>query len=251
MPDLKAVFFDLDDTLCDDASAWIKCARKAAGIATEYDPRVDADVLASIFFGISERYWFSEAATRETRPILDVREEHWRDALAAIGRPDLAPQLAQAVASDYGRRRSTEIDLFPDAIPTLEALRAAGLCLALITNGLQMTHIEKIEQLGLEPHFDHVIIADAFGHFKPDPRIFQHALALCGCTPGEAVMVGDNLISDIGGAEAAGIRSYWHNPGGMSLPSDAPVPAGGEIRLLGEILALLGIPQTFVDVSAI
>lgn len=235
---IKAVFFDLDDTLCDDAGAWVACARKAAEHGATLHAGLDSERLAQAFLRISETYWTSLEPTRETRAILEVRTAQWSKAL----REELGidnPDLALAMAHDYGRRRSKEIELFPDALETLTELRRRGICLALITNGLQTTHLEKVAYLGLEEPFDHVVIADAVGFFKPDRRIFEHVLSLCDCRPDEAVMVGDNIHHDIGGAQAIGIKGFWYNPSGHPRPNDAPIPQGGELRTLYSLLSLL------------
>ena len=235
---IKAAFFDLDDTLCDDAGAWIVCARKAAEYGSAQRPELDPERLAQVFLGISQDYWASLEPSRETRAILHVRASHWQEALLkAFGLDDY--ELALALAQEYGQRRSREIALFPDALATLAALRRLGVCLALITNGLQMTHLEKVAHLGLEEPFDHVVIADAVGFFKPNAEIFQHALSLCQCRPHEAIMVGDNLHNDIGGAQAVGIKGFWYNPTGAPRPIDSPVPTGGELRTLQSLLAHL------------
>ena len=233
---VKAVLFDLDDTLCDDTSAWLACARKAAKLASRTDASIDSEALANEFLDISYAYWFGDAATQETRSVFEVRTVQWQEALANIGR-EPSRILAERLAEDYGKRRSKEIDLYPDAVSTLTALRELGICVAILSNGFSATHVSKVENLGLNAHVDHVILAEVVGYFKPDARIFRHALELCGCDASEAVMVGDNLISDIAGAEAAGIRSFWFNPGGMPLPDGATAPSGGQIRTLSAILS--------------
>jgi putative hydrolase of the HAD superfamily len=246
---IKAAFFDLDNTLCDDASAWLECARKASEFGASRRETIDAERLATNFLAISEAYWISLEPPRETRSILQVRAEQWRQALRqSEGTDDEA--LAIEMACEYGKRRSSEIALFPDALETLAALRERGICLALITNGLQMTHIEKVERLGLEPEFDHVLIADAVGYFKPDRRIFEQALLLCGCRAAEAVMVGDDLYNDIEGARLAGITGFWYNPTGQPLPEHVPAPAGGELRTLRALLGHLdGSPGRGNEIS--
>jgi putative hydrolase of the HAD superfamily len=157
--------------------------------------------------------------------------------LEACGLSDAV--LAEELAHDYGRRRATGIALFPDALPLLAALRAAGRMLVVITNGLQSTHIERIALLGLKEQFDHTLISDAVGFAKPDPRLFRHALALAGCASSEAAMVGDNLVNDIGGAQAIGIDAFWFNPEARALPPNAPAPRGGEVRALADLHTLL------------
>ena len=78
--------------------------------------------------------------------------------------------------------------------------------LLLLTNGspdLQNTKLEITPEL--VPYFDQIVISGAFGKGKPDPSIFEHALSLLEIDKEEALMVGDNLMTDI-------IRCYacWH-----------------------------------------
>ena len=168
---------------------------------------------------------------------LAIRAALWLDALAAVGHADA--QVAEELAHEYGRRRSTGLALFPDALPLLAALRAAGKTLILITNGLQETHIARIALLGLEAAFDHALISDAVGMAKPDARIFHHALSLARCASHEAAMVGDNPVNDIAGAQAVGIPAFWFNPHARPLPPGIPTPTGGEVRALSELHPLL------------
>jgi 2-haloalkanoic acid dehalogenase type II len=232
---LKAAFFDLDDTLCDDAAAWIICARMASELAKSTIP--DTNVLAEAFLKHSESYWMSFAPVHETRPLLEIRASQWADALNDVcGQSD--PELAEKLGRDYGERRSKEIKLFPDVEETLSKLRADGIILALLTNGVQLTHNEKIQYLGLDKAFDHVLVADAVGYFKPQPQIFWEALRRCHCRPEEAIMVGDHLRNDIDGAQAVGITAYWFNPSGHKRGVDDPIP-DGEIAKLSEILPLI------------
>ena len=232
----RAVFFDLDDTLYDDSGSWRVSAAATAALASQERPDLDPDAVTDYFLDHSDVYWRAMDPTRETRPILAIRAAHWLATLDAFGHADA---LAEELARDYGRRRATGIALFPDALPLLAALRAAGVTLTLITNGLQSTHIERIALLGLEEHFDHTLISDAVGMAKPDPSIFHHALALAGCTAGEAAMVGDNPVNDIAGAQAVGIAAFWFNPHGRPQPPDVPFPVGGEVKTLAALHALL------------
>lgn len=233
---VKALLFDLDDTLCDDAAAWIACAHKAAALGIKrYWLAVEADVLADLFLKVSERYWAGVDYMTDKRPLSELRASQFAQAVADAGLPP-NPAAEEAMAAEYSRIRSREIDLYPDALPTLEALRRRGIQLALITNGLVSTHVEKIEQLGLQSAVDHVVIADAVGLWKPDRKIFDHTLALCGVGSAEAAMVGDSMTSDVGGAQNAGIPAVWFNPNGRVPKPGDPEPMLGEIASLGDLL---------------
>jgi FMN phosphatase YigB (HAD superfamily) len=89
----------------------------------------------------------------------------------------------------------------------------------------------------LADHFDAVVVSGEVGTGKPDPVVFAHAVEALGVEPGDAVMVGDNLLKDVDGAIAAGLGAIWVNrdarprPGGRSSVL--------EVRDLGELPALL------------
>ncbi|WP_048718144.1 HAD family hydrolase, partial [Bacillus sp. 522_BSPC] len=55
------------------------------------------------------------------------------------------------------------------------------------------------------------VISGDFGKGKPDPSIFEHAVSLLGVDKSECLMVGDNLMTDIKGANKTGIKSVWIN----------------------------------------
>jgi putative hydrolase of the HAD superfamily len=94
--------------------------------------------------------------------------------------------------------------LFDDALPTLDALRAHGLALGLISNGQRdLAEFAQHHRLDVDVcvgSLDH-------GRVKPHPSIFEAALAALGVGPEETAMVGDSPTDDIAGAAALGIRT--------------------------------------------
>jgi hypothetical protein len=90
--------------------------------------------------------------------------------------------------------------------------------LALVTNGAACLQREKLEQSGLAGHFDAVVVSADVGVGKPDPAVFQRALSMLGARADEAVMIGDNLVRDVDGALAAGLRAVWINRFGQPRP---------------------------------
>jgi putative hydrolase of the HAD superfamily len=67
----------------------------------------------------------------------------------------------------------------------------------------------KLEAAGLRARFEVVVTSGKVGCSKPDPGIFRAALAAVGCEPADAVMAGDNVLRDVAGAQAAGLRGVW------------------------------------------
>lgn len=109
-------------------------------------------------------------------------------------------------------------DLIEDAVATLPELRANGKKLGIVSNadGTVEARLknEGICQVGSGRGVEMEVIIDsgAVGVRKPDPRIFRLALDVLGIEATEAVHVGDSLITDIGGARAAGIRPIHIDP---------------------------------------
>src|SRR5207248_6567894 len=89
---------------------------------------------------------------------------------------------------------------------------------------------DKLEYCGRARFVDALVVSEEAGVLKPDPAIFQIALARLGADAAHAVMVGDSWAADVAGARAAGIRAIWFNPSGKPIPADPPDVA--EIRAL-------------------
>lgn len=94
---------------------------------------------------------------------------------------------------------------FPDATPTLQALRDRGLLTGLISN-MDTGGDKLVASLDLTGLFHVAITSGDVGAAKPDPAIFRAALSQAGVHAHEAIHVGDQLSSDVQGALAVGIR---------------------------------------------
>jgi putative hydrolase of the HAD superfamily len=98
-------------------------------------------------------------------------------------------------------------------------VRARGLRTALVSNWDHAAAGPKLlARTGLAELLDHVVISEAVGVRKPDPRIFRAALAPFGAAPAAALHVGDLARGDAWGAGRLGFRTVWINPGGGAWP---------------------------------
>jgi putative hydrolase of the HAD superfamily len=95
------------------------------------------------------------------------------------------------------------------AVEVLETLQRLGLALGLITNGTVRAQAQKLDLLGLRRYFQAVIVSEAVGVKKPQPAIFESALAGMGVAAAHAWFVGDHPENDILGASRAGLRTVW------------------------------------------
>jgi putative hydrolase of the HAD superfamily len=143
---------------------------------------------------------------------------------------DLRRRSAEVLSRELGTEVSAEtlVDSirfapYPDAIPALTQLRSQGLKLVCVSNW-DCSLGEVLERCGLAAYLDGALSSAEAGALKPDPAIFEAALALAGCSADEAVHVGDTREEDVEGAEAAGIRALLLDRRG-----------GGDIASLEEV----------------
>ena len=148
--------------------------------------------------------------------------------------------LAETLLDDYRAGFPSACVLFPDAAQTLSCLRTSGLKLGVITNGSLRMQSGKLQCLALTPMFDTILISDAEGISKPDPRIFHRALERLDISPARSVFVGDHPEVDVAGARAAGMQAIWRRDSNVSLM----VEADGAIEELGDLLTWLGLERT-------
>lgn len=229
LPRPSAVLFDLDDTLLDTSDSATRVWRKTAEAfedeigrpVAEFGPVLD-----------ESRRWYWADPERNRLGRLDVqrsREEvtlHGLEQLAAGGGPSPGGDLhalANRFAAHYAAARVPSMRFFPGALETVHAFRAAGVKLALITNGDAAAQREKVEHFGLEPLFEGVFIEGEVGYGKPDRRVFEAALEACGgVAPAEAWCVGDHLGWEVQAAQALGMSGVWVDWRGEGLPDSGP-----------------------------
>ena len=101
----------------------------------------------------------------------------------------------------YGGFRAS--DLYPDALPALDALRAAGLGVAIVANQPARRHAE-LRAIGVRA--DVMAMSDALGVAKPAPAFFATVVELLGAAPAAIAYVGDRVDNDVLPAAAAGLR---------------------------------------------
>ena len=252
-----AVVFDLDETLVVEHAS-VKTAFAQACLPAVRKHGVDAVALAEalrrhgrdlwraslhhawcVDVGISSWEGLSGdlgggvdqmAGLRQWADDSQFRRTAWARALAECGVDD--PTLAGELAVQLIDVRAQHHALFPESLAVLDALGGTRR-LAMLTNGAPRIQRGKIEALDLERHFDAVVISGDVGIGKPDPRLFARVIDRLGVPADGAVMVGNSLAKDVGGAQAAGLRGVWINRAGAD--PNAAVRPDAEIRSLAEL----------------
>ena len=138
----------------------------------------------------------------------------------------------------------TGVELDPEALPTLDALRAAGIRVGLCSNApyrVRSMH-DQLAHVGLIPHLDAVTFSGEVGWRKPARRMFAAALEALDAVAAETVMVGDSPEADVAGAQEAGIRGVLFRPAGRGA-SSAPGAPDAVIDRLSALPGMLGLPR--------
>jgi HAD superfamily hydrolase (TIGR01662 family) len=140
-------------------------------------------------------------------------------------------------AREFGGFRSD--DLYPDALPALQALRAAGYCLAIVANQ-PASRTAELRALGFD--VDLMAMSDEFGFHKPSPEFYSHALQMMGSPdPSSVAYVGDRLDNDVNPAAAAGMRPIWVRRGPWAaLGPGAPGSGTLVVNSLSEVVDRIG-----------
>ncbi|MBK7643599.1 MAG: TIGR02253 family HAD-type hydrolase [Planctomycetes bacterium] len=202
MPQLKAILFDVDDTLFSTT----EFARKARANA----------VRAMIQAGLDLP---EETVTRELEEVLaefsSNYEHHFDKLLMRLRPPSLArvnPALVVAAGvAAYHDTKFRELVPFEDVIPFFRALRKCGMRLGIITHGWTVKQAEKLVRLGLVPYLEpsSIFISDQLGISKPNPKLWTLALADMHLVPQEVMYVGDSPEHDIVAPRSLGMVTVW------------------------------------------
>ncbi len=236
----KAILFDLDDTIIAaygrPEAAWTavvgEFARELGGLPQiAVVKAIGAEALA---------FWADPERHRIWRQTLGAaRREIVRGGfaqLAAAGHDVPGMEVQNRLADRFNTWRDEQMHVFPDAHATIDALRARGVKLALITNGDGAGQRAKIVRFELTHRFDHIQIEGEHGFGKPEPRAYVHAMERLDARPHETWIVGDNLEWEVTAPQKLGLYAIWYDPHGEGLPAGHAARPNRIIRTLGELL---------------
>jgi putative hydrolase of the HAD superfamily len=210
MPTIRAVLFDFGGTLYDYATlqaaeceSLVELARWA-GVEAEPAAIVAAhrDALRRAFHAYLPRRFY-------------LHRDLFRDAVRGMlehfgANPDSVHLDRYRVAQ--WERHARDFTLRDGVVDTLQALRASGLHVGIVSNidEDQLTHLLQLARI--RSCFDSLVSSEQAQSCKPDLAIFVTAIERAGCQPHEALFVGDTGAQDIAGANRAGMRSVllWH-----------------------------------------
>jgi N-acylneuraminate-9-phosphatase len=211
---LKALFLDLDETLCDTLGANEQATRlMGEALSSRYGVDFDGPGVARCYVNGIYRRW-TESQLARYMPIIEQQGEGAfrlqliRDLLAEQGILEVSDADALALQNTFDSNRLKAFDFYPGIVEFLVEARKY-FTLVVITNGPEFSQRPKVETVRLAEYVDHIIIGGQEPEQKPAISIFQKALRLADCEAHEAIHIGDSLAADIAGAHNSGITSIW------------------------------------------
>ena len=200
---IRAVFFDLYGTLAtfDPPREVIQ-----ANAAAEFGMALTAEGVDRGYH-LADQHMSRQNATAPVRNMSPTEQAHFFakfEQLVLEGAGHSVDLETSAAVWKKVRSQRYGLVLFDDVIPSMGRIRNSGLLTGLISN-VNSSGKALADSMGLTGHIDYAITSGDAGKEKPHPAIFRAALSRAGVRPAEAVHVGDQIESDIDGAQGAGI----------------------------------------------
>ncbi|KAM9248416.1 N-acylneuraminate-9-phosphatase [Dugong dugon] len=218
---VRAVFFDLDNTLIDTAAASRSGMLEVIKLLqSKYHYKEEAKSICNKV----EVKLSTECFYPSNTCITDLRTSYWEEAIQETKRGAANRKLAEECYFLWKSTRLQHMTLAEDVKAMLTKLRKE-VHLLLLTNGDRQTQREKIEACACQSFFDAIVVGGEQTEEKPSPSIFYYCCDLLGVQPGDCVMVGDTLETDIQGGLNAGLKAtVWINKNRIVPQKSSPVP---------------------------
>ncbi|WP_029831855.1 HAD family hydrolase [Vibrio parahaemolyticus] len=235
---LKAIFFDMDETLCGTSQADKAAGQKFAAWIQQTYPQV-SDPQAFLQRYLQGVYKKLNAEFPQLVALLPD-ENAFRcgliQTILAENGIHIDAEQAQQAQHYFDLARMGAFTFFPGVKEMLTDLRK-HYKLVVITNGPIFSQHPKLKATQMDEWVDHIIVGGEEPEEKPAASIFQKALNLVDVKPEEALHIGDSLAADIAGANNMGILSVWVNATGASNPTE--ITPNFEIRETVELKEIL------------
>jgi HAD superfamily hydrolase (TIGR01549 family) len=203
---IKAIFFDLDDTLHDHLYPFSKAFKDTFPNLYEY---MDVTSLYKKFRDFSDLLWKQYSSRQLTL-------EELRIARIVMALEYFQKGITNEQASRFQAQyelNSGSLQLFAEVPKLINEIKAQGTLVGIITNGPVQHQFNKINSLGLTSFVsrDHIFISDEVGVAKPNKQIFQHVAQKVNMIPSEILYIGDSWPNDVVAPMEAGWKAIWYN----------------------------------------
>lgn len=192
---IKAVIFDLDNTLVD----FMKVKRRAVEAAA--DAMIDSGLDSSREKTVERIFKMYNREGIEDQRVFDkiLVEEYG----------EIDYRILAAGILGYRKAKEGSMFLYPHVRHTLTRLTRMGIKLAIVSDAPRLSAWMRLVHFGLDPYFETVVSYDDTGFRKPNPAPFKLALEKLQVTPQEAIMIGDWAERDMVGAKALGMTTVF------------------------------------------
>jgi putative hydrolase of the HAD superfamily len=227
---IRAVLFDLDDTLFDRKAAQSMALELIVKRFPHIFGRFEKERVIGAFLESDRLLTLNFDAGASTE---GIREERSRIFLEIL---DIKEDIVDTITEIYVRGYPRLDSPVPGATGIVKEL-SARFQIGVVSNGLPDVQYTKLESIGLRDLMSCIVLSEEIGIRKPDPRIFHHAAGLIKIPPADCLYVGNSYTDDIAGAKAAGMLACWLKRSHSSSP-------GGEYEadfVIGNLKDLTGI----------
>jgi HAD superfamily hydrolase (TIGR01509 family) len=201
---IKAILFDIDDTLFDRNLAQIKVLQIIVDSLPEVFSALDIKRVTEAFLE-SDRLTLAEY--NSGMPSEGLRDRRNRLFLRILGLPE---HLVAKISEIYVRELPVCNTPVSGAVQLIREL-SRKYQVGAVSDGLPDVQYRKLETLGLKNMLPCVVLSEEISLRKPNPGIFLRAALLLGRQPDECLFIGDSYTSDIVGAKNAGMQACWFN----------------------------------------
>ena len=206
------VYFDLDHTLWDFEK---NSALAMQTILSKHKVDVDLKDFLNFYVPINIQYWDWYRNDKITQ--VELRLGRLKDTFGLLDY-DIDDDKILLLSEDYIYYLPTFNHLYDGALEILEYLKPKYR-LHIITNGFQEVQNDKMIKSGIETYFETVTNSETAKAKKPNPKIFEHSLALSNVNKQNAIMIGDCLDADVGGALNFGMDAIFFNEHFVQVPN--------------------------------
>jgi putative hydrolase of the HAD superfamily len=218
--EIKALIFDMDNTLFDFVEAKLRACEAAVACVG----RDDNSELVSYFLKDKKDVENLENIARYLRDRNIYTKERF-----------------ETCCEEYSKIKLATLELYDGVTETLEKLRSSCLKLGLVTDAFKNNTDLRLEKTDLARFFDVIVTAEVTGKKKPDPEPLIYAMEKLGASPKETILIGDSLRRDIEPARKLGMLTVYASYGDRNFFEDLDCHADYVIKSICELLDIVGV----------
>lgn len=207
------IYFDLDHTLWDFEK---NSALAMETILHKHHVGVDIEAFLHHYVPINIQYW--DWYRNEKISQAELRIGRLKDTFILLNYA-IDDEKILLLSDEYVYYLPTFNHLFDGAVEILEYLKSKYR-LHIITNGFQNVQNDKMKNSGIEIYFDTITNSETANAKKPNPKIFEYSLSLSNVQKQNAIMIGDCMDADVGGALNFGMDAIFFNEHFVQTPSN-------------------------------